>query len=150
MSYERRLLAFAPVALMLFDACGSSAAAPPQPAPPDVHVVTVAPERVVVTTEWIATIDGYVNAQIRQQVSAYLIKRNYEEGALSGRAGALRDRSAALTRSGAGRAQLGEAEAQLGKTERILSATARLPSSARSRAVSSTTTCRPTSAPRRP
>jgi membrane fusion protein (multidrug efflux system) len=29
---------------------------------------------------WIATLDGYVNAQIRPQVSGYLVKRDYREG----------------------------------------------------------------------
>ena len=46
------------------------------------RVVTVAPERVAVTGEWIATLDGNVNAQIRPQVSGYLMRRAYREGAL--------------------------------------------------------------------
>jgi len=107
---------------MLFDACGSSSAAPPPPAPPDVHVVTLAPERVVVTTEWIATLDGFVNAQIRPQVSGYLLKRNYEEGAFVRKGQVLfeidpRPFDSVLAQA---RAQLGEAEAQLGKTEHDL------------------------------
>src|SRR5581483_18486 len=52
------------------------------PPAPQVSVVTVEPERVGLTTEWIATLDGYVNAQIRPQVSGYLVKRDYEEGAV--------------------------------------------------------------------
>ena len=107
---------------MLFDACGSSSAAPPPPAPPDVHVVTLAPERVVVSTEWIATLDGFVNAQIRPQVSGYLLKRNYEEGAFVRKGQVLfeidpRPFDSVLAQA---RAQLGEAEAQLGKTEHDL------------------------------
>jgi RND family efflux transporter MFP subunit len=122
MSYVRRFFVLAPLSLMLFDACGSSAAAPPQPAPPDVHVITVAPERVVVTSEWIATLDGFVNAQIRPQVSGYLLKRNYEEGAFVRKGQVLfeidpRPFDSVLAQA---RAQLGEAEAQLGKTERDL------------------------------
>src|SRR6185369_16288920 len=122
MSYARRLLVLAPLGLMLFDACGSSSAAPPPPAPPDVHVVTLAPERVVVTTEWIATLDGFVNAQIRPQVSGYLLKRNYEEGAFVRKGQVLfeidpRPFDSVLAQA---RAQLGEAEAQLGKTEHDL------------------------------
>jgi membrane fusion protein (multidrug efflux system) len=31
-------------------------------------------------SEWVATLDGYVNAQIRPQVSGYIIKQNYQEG----------------------------------------------------------------------
>src|SRR5215467_14192000 len=65
----------------LLSACGSGKAASPPPPPPRVSVVTVMPERVELTSEWIATLDGYVNAQIRPQVSGYLIKREYEEGA---------------------------------------------------------------------
>jgi membrane fusion protein (multidrug efflux system) len=34
-----------------------------------------------VYTEWVATLDGYVNAQIQPQVSGYLIRQNYKEGA---------------------------------------------------------------------
>ena len=91
-------------------------------APPEVHVVTVAPERVVITTEWIATLDGFVNAQIRPQVSGYLLKRNYEEGAFVRKGQVLfeidpRPFESVLAQA---RAQLGEAEAQLGKTERDL------------------------------
>src|SRR5262249_39175050 len=31
-------------------------------------------------SEWITTLDGYVNAQIQPQVSGYLVKQNYVEG----------------------------------------------------------------------
>src|SRR3954471_15770327 len=55
--------------------------AAPAPVSPSVAVVSVAPERVELTGEWLATLDGNVNAQIRPQVSGYLIKRNYREGA---------------------------------------------------------------------
>jgi membrane fusion protein (multidrug efflux system) len=96
----------------------SSQASPPRPA--EVSVVTVEPERVALTSEWIATLDGYVNAQIRPQVSGYLMKRNYEEGAAVRKGAVLfeidpRPFEATLAQA---RAQLGEAEAQLGKTER--------------------------------
>jgi RND family efflux transporter MFP subunit len=56
----------------------AAAAAPP---PPAVTVVSVSPEQVEVTGEWIATLDGNVNAQIRPQVSGYLLRRAYQEGA---------------------------------------------------------------------
>jgi membrane fusion protein (multidrug efflux system) len=87
-----------------------------------VRVVTVAPERVTLTSEWIATLDGYVNAQIRPQVSGYLLKRDYEEGAVVRKGQTLfeiDDRPFTATRNQM-RAQLGEARAQLGKTERDL------------------------------
>lgn len=101
--------------------CNKSTAAPAPP-PPQVSVLTVMPERVALTSEWIATLDGYVNAQIRPQVSGYLIKRDYAEGALVRKGEELfeidaRPFNAALEQA---RAQLGEARAQLGKTERDL------------------------------
>jgi len=87
-----------------------------------VTVVTVVPERVALTSEWIATLDGYVNAQVRPQVSGYLIKRDYEEGALVRKGQVLfeidaRPLEAVLDEA---RARLGEAQAQLGKAERDL------------------------------
>jgi RND family efflux transporter MFP subunit len=98
-----------------------ASAAPPPPAP-EVSVVTVAPERVALTTEWIATLAGYVDAQIRPQVTGYLIKRDYDEGAMVRKGQPLfeidaRPFQALLSQS---RGQLGEAQAQLGKTERDL------------------------------
>jgi multidrug efflux pump subunit AcrA (membrane-fusion protein) len=57
----------------------ASAATPPTP--PTVSVVTVAAERVAIAGEWIATLDGSVNAQIRPQVTGYLTRRAYREGA---------------------------------------------------------------------
>ena len=32
--------------------------------------------------EWVATLDGFVNAQIQPQVTGYLIKQDYREGTL--------------------------------------------------------------------
>jgi membrane fusion protein (multidrug efflux system) len=106
----------------IVSACNSSKAAPAPAPPPDVSVITVAPERVALTSEWIATLDGYVNAQIRPQVAGYLVKRDYQEGAAVRKGAVLfeidpRPFEAALAQT---RAQLGEAEAQLGKTERDL------------------------------
>lgn len=37
---------------------------------------------VPVDSEWVATLDGYVNAEIRPQVSGYIISQNYREGAV--------------------------------------------------------------------
>src|SRR5262245_53492559 len=59
---------------------GKASATPPPPA--DVNVITLTPETVSIASEWIATLDGYVNAQIRPQVSGYLVRRTYQEGAL--------------------------------------------------------------------
>lgn len=69
-------------ALALAQACSRTQAEPMSAAPPPtVSVVSVTPESVSVSSEWIATLDGYVNAQIRPQVSGYLIKTHYREGA---------------------------------------------------------------------
>jgi RND family efflux transporter MFP subunit len=53
----------------------------PTPAPPpEVLVVTVEPQDTPVYREWIGTLDGMVNAQIRAEVSGYLLSQNYQEG----------------------------------------------------------------------
>lgn len=54
-------------------------AAPPRP---DVLVSTVQQQNVPIYGNWIATLDGYVNANIQPQVSGYLVKQNYREGSL--------------------------------------------------------------------
>src|SRR5688572_19732525 len=63
------------------DAAASAAPGAPS-APVAVSVVVVQPETLPVSSEWIATLDGYVNAQIRPQVSGYLIRKHYEEGSV--------------------------------------------------------------------
>lgn len=54
--------------------------APPPPPPPDVQVITVTTTNLPLFDEWIATLDGDVNAQIHAQVTGYLLKQNYKEG----------------------------------------------------------------------
>ena len=123
MTYRRVLILFPLIpCVLLATACGSTKASQPPPPPPEVSVVTVVPQRVALTSEWIATLDGYVNAQVRPQVSGYLIKRDYEEGALVRKGQVLfeidaRPLEAVLDEA---RAHLGEAQAQLGKAERDL------------------------------
>ncbi len=56
------------------------AALPPTPPPPVVSVDSVKQRDVPVYKEWVGSLDGMVNAQIRAQVTGYLIRRNYEEG----------------------------------------------------------------------
>ena len=48
---------------------------------PDVAVVKVAQEDVPVFGQWIGTLDGLVNADVRAQVTGYLLKQGYQEGA---------------------------------------------------------------------
>jgi RND family efflux transporter MFP subunit len=56
--------------------------APTTPAPLQVDVVQVQQQDVPVYSEWIGTTDGMVNADIRAQVSGYLLRKAYTEGAL--------------------------------------------------------------------
>jgi len=65
---------------MLAACGGKSQSAPGPPPPPLVEVVTVTQKDVSVYGEWVATLDGYVNATIQPQVSGYLIKQDYREG----------------------------------------------------------------------
>jgi membrane fusion protein (multidrug efflux system) len=105
---------------LLVAACQSTKAATPPAPPPDVSVAGVIRKSLPITSEWIATLDGYVNAQVRPQVSGYLIRRNYREGAAVRKGEVLfeidsRPFEATLAQT---RAQLAQAEAQLGRTER--------------------------------
>ncbi len=54
-----------------------SAAAAPRTS---VGVVKAIQRDVPVHAQWVATLEGYVNAQIQPQVSGYLIRQNYQEG----------------------------------------------------------------------
>jgi RND family efflux transporter MFP subunit len=100
-------------------ACDRPQAASEPPPPPEVAVATVVARDVPVASEWIAALDGSINAQIRPQVSGYLVSRRYREGAVVRKGDVLfeidpRPFAAALAQA---RAQVGQAEAQLGKTE---------------------------------
>jgi len=102
--------------------CGGSKAASASAPPPSVSVIVATPETIGVPSEWIATLDGYVNAQIRPQVTGYLIKRTYQEGGVVKKGDVLfeidpRPFEVALSQT---QAQVGQAEAQLGKAQRDL------------------------------
>ncbi len=92
-----------------------AAGAPP---PPEVRVTTVIQQDVPVYSEWVATLDGYVNAQIRPQVSGYIVKQDYKEGSLVRKGQVLfeidpRPFKAALDRA---KGDLAQAQAQFGKS----------------------------------
>jgi RND family efflux transporter MFP subunit len=53
----------------------------PQSGSPDVEVVQVEQKDVPIFGEWIGTLDGLVNADVRAQVTGYLLRQGYEEGA---------------------------------------------------------------------
>jgi RND family efflux transporter MFP subunit len=107
------------VLLLLSEACENKSVSAAPGAPPTVQVVEVAQRDVPVYHEWIATLDGYVNAVIQPQVSGYLVQQNYREGALVNKNDVLfkidpRPFQAILDQA---KAQLAQAEAQLGKTQ---------------------------------
>jgi membrane fusion protein (multidrug efflux system) len=72
---------FLPLCLLLLAGC-KRATGPAAPAPVPVPVVAATSENVQVTGEWVATMDGYVNAQIQPQAAGYLVRQNYTEGSV--------------------------------------------------------------------
>ncbi|HEY2675828.1 MAG TPA: efflux RND transporter periplasmic adaptor subunit [Steroidobacteraceae bacterium] len=60
---------------------GCSKQAPPAPPPPEVQVVAVEQRDEPIYSEWIGTLDGFVNAEIRPKVEGYLLKELYTAGA---------------------------------------------------------------------
>jgi len=50
-------------------------------ASPDVEVVQVEQKDVPIFGEWIGTLDGFTNADVRAQVTGYLLRQGYREGA---------------------------------------------------------------------
>lgn len=98
--------------------CGAKKA-PAAATPPDVETTGVVKQDVPIYGEWIAILDGYVNAQIQPQVTGYLMKQSYREGMLVHRGDVLfeidpRPFDAALQQTNG---QLAQAQAQLGKTK---------------------------------
>ncbi|HWD21330.1 MAG TPA: efflux RND transporter periplasmic adaptor subunit [Verrucomicrobiae bacterium] len=65
-------------AILLSGGCKKKA--PPPAPPPKVEVISVTPRDIPIYREWIGTSEGYVTAQIRPQVSGYLMTQNYVEG----------------------------------------------------------------------
>src|SRR5712691_465825 len=116
-STKALLLVLPTVSTLAMIGCGRTQAAAPQPAP-EVRVTAVIQQDVPAYSEWVATLDGYVNAQMRPQVSGYIIKQNYKEGSLVRKGQVLfeidpRPFKAALDRA---KGNLAQAEAQLGKS----------------------------------
>ena len=63
--------------------CGdSSRAGAPAPPPPVVKVEAVVQRDVPISAEWVGTLAGYINAQIRARVSGHLMSQSYKEGAV--------------------------------------------------------------------
>ena len=104
--------------LSLLCGCNTTKAAP-SPSPAMVEVANVLQQDTPIYSEWVATLDGYVNAQIQPHVTGYIIKQNYKEGSIVKKGDILfeidpRPFKAALDQA---KAQLAQSEAQLGKAK---------------------------------
>jgi membrane fusion protein (multidrug efflux system) len=62
--------------------CGEKSGAATAPPPPVVRVASVLEEDVPISAEWVGTLVGYINAQIRARVAGHLMSQNYKEGSL--------------------------------------------------------------------
>jgi membrane fusion protein, multidrug efflux system len=63
-----------------FSSCGKKTEHAEAPPPPEVLVSQVAKIDVPIVRQWVGTLDGSDNADIRARVTGYLQKRNYQEG----------------------------------------------------------------------
>jgi membrane fusion protein (multidrug efflux system) len=66
--------------LLVSAGCSKGTQAASAPPAPEVEVVQVVERDVPIYSEWIGTLDGLVNADIKAQVSGYLMKQDYTEG----------------------------------------------------------------------
>ena len=103
--------------LVILAGCSGGRAPAAAAAPPAVEVATVIQRDTAIYSEFVATLDGFVNADIQPRVSGYVVKQNYREGAVVSKGDVLfeidpRPWQAALDQA---KAQLAQAEAQLGK-----------------------------------
>jgi len=90
-------------------------------ASPDVEVVRVEQKDVPIFGEWIGTLDGFTNADVRAQVAGYLLRQGYQEGAYVKKGQLLfeidpRPFQAALDQA---EGQLAQATAQLANAEAV-------------------------------
>ncbi|HEY4758730.1 MAG TPA: efflux RND transporter periplasmic adaptor subunit, partial [Chthoniobacterales bacterium] len=116
----KRLLRFAALVILVavsFDC--SRKPAPAAPNAPEVLVTTVTPRDVPRVLERVATLDGFINANINAQVSGYIISRDYKEGSVVKKGDLLfridpRPFQAALTQA---KANLAKAQATQAKAE---------------------------------
>jgi RND family efflux transporter MFP subunit len=89
--------------------------------PPDVMVAQVEQRDVPIYGEWIGTLDGFVNADVRAQVTGYLVRQDYKEGAFINKGQLLfeidpRPFQAALDQA---KGQFAQAKAQLANAEAV-------------------------------
>jgi RND family efflux transporter MFP subunit len=116
--WPRYLAILAPIIVSLgLAGCGRGHAQTKLPAT-EVLVARPVQQDVPIQSEWVATLDGYVNAQIQPQVSGYIISQDYKEGSFVRKGQVLfeidpRPFKATLDRA---KGELAQAEAQLGKS----------------------------------
>ena len=84
----------------------------------EVLVANPVQQDVPVHREWVASLDGYVNAEIRAQVSGYIISQNYKEGSPVGKGQVLFeiDPRPFQAKLDSAKAELARAQAELGRT----------------------------------
>ena len=105
--------------VILLSSVGCGKSEQPQARPPEVAVVQVEQKDVPIWNEWIGTLEGLVNAQIKPQVTGYLVRQTYQEGSFVKKGQLLfeidpRTFQAALDQA---KAQLANAEGQLAQAE---------------------------------
>jgi RND family efflux transporter MFP subunit len=88
---------------------------------PDVQVVLVEQKDVPIYGEWIGTLDGFSNADVRAQITGYIMKQGYQEGAFVKKGQLLfeidpRPFQAALDQA---KGQLAQATAQLANAQAV-------------------------------
>ena len=103
----------------LFASDGCKPKDPPSPPPPalEVSVAPVVQKDVPIVSEWVGTLDGSVNADIRPKVEGYLLRELYKEGQFVRSGDPLFEIDPRQFRAALEQAQgaLGQAEAQLAK-----------------------------------
>ena len=74
------LLLAAAAMLLITSACGNTSKVSAAQKPLEVLVAEAQQKDVPLYREWIGTVDGFVNAEIKAQVPGYLVKQEYTEG----------------------------------------------------------------------
>src|SRR5438874_12035239 len=80
--YQVRACLLAVVLAAALAGCGEKSGAATAPPPPVVRVASVLEQDVPISSEWVGTLVGYINAQIRARVAGHLVSQNYTEGSL--------------------------------------------------------------------
>src|SRR5215813_14326648 len=68
------------IVVLIIGASRSNKPVQAAPRPLDVEVVKVKQEDVPIYSDWIGTTEGIVNAELKAQVSGYLLRQDYQEG----------------------------------------------------------------------